>query len=193
VGCLVKMCIRPPSCSPVTTPNAVLPNTTSRSTVARVCSVSVLILNAAPPFNFAPEHFGSRDRLPERAINGSRENRHLHGKRMFRRGVTYGPPLPRMQPDGGVDRGIATFIICASLVRQCEFALERVHQRLQRPRTWRRTRPDLRTHCGTSDYTVPKRPIRTLHKGLPAITTLKSSAYFLLPGVNSLRYLASLK
>jgi len=31
-------------------------------------------------------------------------------------------PLPPGVPDDGVDRGIAAFIICASLVRQFEFA-----------------------------------------------------------------------
>jgi len=39
---------------------------------------------------------------------------------------------------------------------------------------------------------VPKRPIRKVHKGIPAFTTLKGGAYFFLPGMNGLRYLASL-
>ena len=41
---------------------------------------------------------------------------------MLRRGATCGPPLPEGTPDDGVDRGIAAFVICASLVRQFEFA-----------------------------------------------------------------------
>ena len=45
-------------------------------------------------------------------------NRH----RIIRRGATYGPALPEDAPDDGVERGIAAFIICASLVRQFEFA-----------------------------------------------------------------------
>jgi len=36
--------------------------------------------------------------------------------------------------------------------------------------------------CGTQDgtlhYTVPKRPIRKVYKGLPAFTTLTGGAYF---------------
>ena len=43
-------------------------------------------------------------------------------RRMIRRGGTYGPPLPEGAPDDGVERGIAAFIGCASLVRQFEFA-----------------------------------------------------------------------
>jgi hypothetical protein len=42
------------------------------------------------------------------------------------------------------------------------------------------------------DFTVPKRPIRKVHKGLPAFTTLQGGAYFFLPGMNALRYLAAL-
>jgi deferrochelatase/peroxidase EfeB len=46
----------------------------------------------------------------------------MNRRRMIRRGATYGPALPPGVPDDGVDRGIAAFIICASLVRQFEFA-----------------------------------------------------------------------
>jgi deferrochelatase/peroxidase EfeB len=44
-------------------------------------------------------------------------------RRMIRRGGTYGPPLPDGAPEDGVDRGIAAFIGCASLVSQFEFAM----------------------------------------------------------------------
>ena len=44
---------------------------------------------------------------------------------------------------------------------------------------------------GTLDFTVPKRPIRKVHKGIPAFTTLTGGAYFFLPGLAALRYLAS--
>ena len=46
----------------------------------------------------------------------------IQRRRMIRRGATYGPPLPEGAPEDGVDRGIAAFILCASLVRQFEFA-----------------------------------------------------------------------
>ena len=45
-------------------------------------------------------------------------NRH----RMIRRGATYGPLLPEDAPEDGMERGIAAFVICASLIRQYEFA-----------------------------------------------------------------------
>src|SRR5437763_3522072 len=46
----------------------------------------------------------------------------MNRRRMIRRGAIYGPHLPQGAPEGGKVRGIASFIICASLVRQFEFA-----------------------------------------------------------------------
>jgi Dyp-type peroxidase family len=116
----------------------------------------------------------------------------MNRRRMIRRGATYGPALPHDAPDDGVDRGIAAFIICASLVRQFEFAQnvwinDRSFHELGNEHD-----PICGTQDGTLDYTVPKRPIRTVHTGLPAFTTLKGGAYFFLPGINALRYLAAL-
>ena len=45
----------------------------------------------------------------------------IQRRKVIRRGATYGPPLPEGAPEDGVDRGIAAFVICASLVRQFEF------------------------------------------------------------------------
>ena len=45
---------------------------------------------------------------------------------------------------------------------------------------------------GTLDFTIPKRPIRKVHKGLPAFTTLRGGAYFFLPGLTALRHLSKL-
>jgi hypothetical protein len=42
------------------------------------------------------------------------------------------------------------------------------------------------------EYKIPKRPIRKKIVGLPAFTTLKGGAYFFLPGLKALGYLASL-
>ena len=46
----------------------------------------------------------------------------MNRRRMIRRGATYGPHLPEDAPQDGVERGIAAFVICASLIRQFEFA-----------------------------------------------------------------------
>jgi Dyp-type peroxidase family len=116
----------------------------------------------------------------------------MNRRRMIRRGATYGPALPEGEPDDGADRGIAAFIICASLVRQFEFAQnvwinDRTFHELGNERD-----PICGNQDGTLQYTIPKRPIRTVVKGLPAFTTLTGGAYFFLPGIGALRYLAAL-
>ena len=112
--------------------------------------------------------------------------------RLIRRGGTYGPPLAEGAVDDGVERGIAAFVGCASLIRQFEFAQNvwindpRFHE-LENERD-----PIIGTQDGTFDMTIPKRPMRKKIKGLPAFTTLKGGAYFFLPGIRALRYLAAL-
>jgi Dyp-type peroxidase family len=127
-----------------------------------------------------------------RRLNPRDTAANMNRRRMIRRGATYGPALPEGAPDDGVDRGIAAFIICASLVRQFEFAQnvwinDRTFHELGNERD-----PIIGTQDGTLEYKIPKRPIRKVLKGLPAFTTLRGGAYFFLPGLKALRYLATL-
>ncbi len=57
-----------------------------------------------------------------RRMNPRDMGHNMNRRRMIRRGAPYGPPLPEGAPDDGVERGIAAFVICASLIRQFEFA-----------------------------------------------------------------------
>ncbi len=116
----------------------------------------------------------------------------MNRRRMIRRGATYGPHLPEGSPDDGVERGIAAFVICASLIRQFEFAQnvwvnDRNFHELGNERD-----PIIGNHDGTMEFKIPKRPIRKTIKGLPAFTTVRGGAYFFLPGLKALRYLAGL-
>ncbi|MDE3135018.1 MAG: peroxidase [Acidobacteriota bacterium] len=116
----------------------------------------------------------------------------VNRRKMIRRGGTYGPPLPDDAPDDGIERGIAAFIGCASLVRQFEFTMnvwanDRNFHELGNERD-----PIFGNQDGTLDMTIPKRPIRMKIGGLPAFTTIRGGAYFLLPGIRALRHLASL-
>lgn len=125
-----------------------------------------------------------------RRLNPRDSAHYMNRRRMIRRGATYGPALPDGAPDDGVDRGIAAFIICADLVRQFEFAQnvwinDKTFHELGNEHD-----PICGTQDGTMDFTVPKRPIRKVHKGIPAFTTLRGGAYFFLPGMSGLRYLA---
>ena len=40
------------------------------------------------------------------------------------------------------------------------------------------------TQDGTLDFTVPKRPIRKVHKGIRPSRRSRAAAYFFLPGIN---------
>jgi Dyp-type peroxidase family len=116
----------------------------------------------------------------------------MNRRRMIRRGATYGPALAEGAPDDGADRGIAAFIICASLVRQFEFAQnvwinDPTFHELGNERD-----PIIGTQDSTLEFTIPNRPIRKVQKRLPAFTTLRGGAYFFLPGLKALRYLTTL-
>ena len=116
----------------------------------------------------------------------------IRRRRMIRRGATYGPHLLENVPDDGVERGIAAFVICASLIRQFEFAQnvwanDRNFHELGNERD-----PVIGNQDGTLEFKIPKRPIRKKITGLPAFTTVRGGAYFFLPGIKALRYLATL-
>ena len=116
----------------------------------------------------------------------------MNRRRMIRRGATYGPHLPENEPEDGAERGIAAFVICASLIRQYEFAQnvwinDRNFHELGNERD-----PIIGAQDGTLEYKIPKRPIRKKITGLPAFTTVRGGAYFFLPGIKALRYLATL-
>ncbi|WNG83941.1 peroxidase [Mycobacterium sp. ITM-2016-00316] len=127
-----------------------------------------------------------------RRLNPRDTAHYMNRRRMIRRGATYGPALPDGAPEDGIERGIAAFIICADLVRQFEFAQnvwinDKAFHELGNEHD-----PICGAQDGTLDFTVPKRPIRKVHKGLPAFTTLTGGAYFFLPGMSAMRYLAAL-
>jgi Dyp-type peroxidase family len=127
-----------------------------------------------------------------RRMNPRDTAHNMNRRRMIRRGATYGPHLPEDVSENGVERGIAAFVICASLVRQYEFAQnvwvnDRNFHELGNERD-----PIIGNHDGTLEFKIPKRPIRKKITGLPAFTTVKGGAYFFLPGLKALRYLATL-
>jgi Dyp-type peroxidase family len=116
----------------------------------------------------------------------------MNRRRMIRRGATYGAHLPQDVSDDGTERGIAAFVLCASLIRQFEFAQnvwinDKKFHELVNERD-----PIIGTHDGTLEFKIPKRPIRKTLTGLPAFTTVRGGAYFFLPGLKALRWLATL-
>jgi Dyp-type peroxidase family len=117
----------------------------------------------------------------------------INRRRMIRRGATYGPALPDGASDDGVERGIAAFVICGSLIRQFEFAQNVWANDPNFHELGNEHDPVIGAQDGTLEFKIPKRPIRKTITGLPAFTTVKGGAYFFLPGLKALGYLASLQ
>jgi Dyp-type peroxidase family len=115
----------------------------------------------------------------------------MNRRRMIRRGATYGPPLPEGAPDDGVERGIAAFVICGSLIRQFEFAQNVWINDPKFHELGNERDPIIGNQDGTFEFKIPKRPIKKRITGLPAFTTVRGGAYFFLPGLEALRYLAA--
>ena len=127
-----------------------------------------------------------------RRMNPRDTAHNMNRRRMIRRGATYGPHLPESAAEDGVERGIAAFVICASLIRQFEFAQnvwvnDKNFHELGNERD-----PLIGSQDGTLEFKIPKRPIRKKITGLPAFTTVRGGSYFFLPGIRALRYLAAL-
>ena len=125
-----------------------------------------------------------------RRMNPRDTGENMQRRKMIRRGGTYGPKLPDGAPEDGVERGIAAFIGCASLVRQFEFAMNVWINDPRFEELDNELDPIVGSHDGTFDMTIPKRPVRKKIKGLPAFTTIRGGAYFFLPGIRALRFLA---
>src|SRR5258708_39756460 len=107
----------------------------------------------------------------------------MNRRRMIRRGAA----LPEDAPEDGEERGIAAFVICASLIRQFEFAQnvwvnDRNFHELGNERD-----PIIGNQNGTLEFKIPKRPIRKRISGLPSFTTVRGGASFFLPGLKALR------
>jgi Dyp-type peroxidase family len=127
-----------------------------------------------------------------RRMNPRDTAHNMNRRRMIRRGATYGPHLPDEAPEDGRERGIAAFVVCASLIRQFEFAQnvwvnDKTFHELENERD-----PIGGYHDGTLEYKIPRRPIRRKITGLPSFTTLRGGAYFFLPGIRALHYLSTL-
>ena len=142
--------------------------------------------------NMDPHGYGCPLGAHIRRMNPRDTAANMQRHKMIRRGGTYGPPLPEGAPEDGKERGIAAFIGCASLVRQFEFAMNVWANDPNFHELGNQRDPIFGTQDGTFDMTIPKRPIRKKITGLPAFTTIRGGAYFFLPGIKALRYLASL-
>lgn len=107
--------------------------------------------------------------------------------RIIRRGRSYG------LPDGSEERGLLFLCVCANIARQFEFIQ---HTWINNPKfagLYDDADPLLGAHQPYGrTFTVQALPIRRRFPGLPRFVTVRGGAYFFLPGLRALRYLATL-
>ena len=85
--------------------------------------------------------------------------------------------MPEDTPEDGAERGIAAFVICASLIRQFEFA-QNVWVNDKNFHEFGNERdPIIGNQDGTLEFKIPKRPIRKKITGLPAFTTVRGAPF----------------
>jgi Dyp-type peroxidase family len=118
--------------------------------------------------------------------------------RILRRGRVYGPPLDQTaalatdSPDGDEERGLHFICLNANIARQFEFIQ---HTWINNPKfNGLYDDPDpvttaAREFGGT--FTIQASPLRQRVTGLPSFVTVLGGAYFFLPGIRAIRYLAS--
>jgi len=116
--------------------------------------------------------------------------------RILRRGRKYGPPLSEEEAlaraSGGEDeRGLHFICLNGNIARQFEFIQH----------TWQSNpnfaglygEPDpLVATAGGATFTIPGDPVRRRVTGVPSFVSVRGGAYFFLPGLRALRYLAAL-
>jgi Dyp-type peroxidase family len=117
--------------------------------------------------------------------------------RILRRGRLYGDVVPLDQlldaesADDDQERGLHFLCLCANLARQFEFIQH----------TWVNNSKfgglydDVDPIAGSppdrgGTFTMPAKPVRRRAVGVPRFTTVRGGAYFFLPGMAALRYLA---
>jgi Dyp-type peroxidase family len=115
--------------------------------------------------------------------------------RLLRRGREYGPPVDdplAPAPPNDPERGLYFICLVANIARQFEFIQ---HTWLNNPKFAERyDEPDpiAGYHPPGSSFSVPAEPVRQRFTDLPQFVTTRGGAYFFLPGLRALRYVASL-
>ncbi len=118
--------------------------------------------------------------------------------RLLRRGRKYGTPIPRetlLQAGaaavGDEERGLHFICLSANIARQFEFVQ---HTWINNPK-FDGLYDDVDPLVGAQKpglFTVQAEPVRRRVLGLPRFVFVRGGAYFFLPGLKALRYLASL-
>jgi Dyp-type peroxidase family len=140
-----------------------------------------------------------RDMLPPKP--GSEESLAInHRHRLLRRGRSYGPPLAEsLAPDDllatgddGQERGLHFLCLNADISRQFEFVQHTWVDNANFAGLQGETDPLIGERGeGQASFTLPDEPVRRRHHDLPRFVQVRGGAYFFLPGLRALSYLAA--
>jgi len=147
------------------------------------CPVGAHVRRAHPRDSLDP------DPGTERSV--SLDRRH----RLLRRGREYGPPVAdplAPAPTDDPDRGLYFVALVGNISRQFEFIQ---HTWLNNPKFaehYDEPDPVVGAHPPGTTFSIPAEPIRERYHDLPQFVTTRGGAYFFLPGLRALKYLAQL-
>ena len=114
--------------------------------------------------------------------------------RMIRRGTAYGPELPSgALDDDGVERGLMFAFVGAHLGRQFEFVQSEWINGGDFLGLGDAKDPVAGSHDGHGGYSIPRRPIPRLLRGLSRFVVMRGGEYCFMPGLRALRWLAELR
>lgn len=129
---------------------------------------------------------------PRDALDGTATVVRRH--RLIRRGLEYGPKLPEgVTEDDGVDRGIASYLICANLTDQFEFVWQEwVNKGDFAGLPMGEQDPIIGPASAEASMTLPGEPMPFLFDFKRFVTT-RCGEYFFMPSITALKGIAAQK
>ena len=116
--------------------------------------------------------------------------------RLLRRGREYGPPVDDVLGEAPADdpeRGLYFICLAANISRQFEFVQHTWVNNPKFDRLYDEPDPLVGYHPdGAANFSMPSDPVRQRVTSIPQFVTTRGGAYFFLPGIRALKYLASL-
>jgi Dyp-type peroxidase family len=139
------------------------------------------------PFSAHTRRVNPRDALKDEPVATNMHH-------FLRRGTNYGPALPEsVLEDDGAERGGVFLLIGAHPKRQFEFVQSQWMTDGNFIAHGREEDPIVGNAGGDGIFTIPKRPIRRRLHGLPQFVAVRGGEYCFMPGLNALKWIASLE
>ena len=110
---------------------------------------------------------------------------------MIRRGRHYEDHRPDAWPHSDVERGLCFIALNADIQRQFEFVQQTWINSPKFNGLYDNKDPLIGDNDGTGHMSIPMEPVRMRLWGLPRFTRLRGGGYFFMPGMSTLRFLAS--